>query len=189
MKAYDAIVIGSSAGGMYALKNLIQGLKPGFRIPLIIVQHLSPHSDNYLAHFLDQLGILRVKEADERESIKPGHAYIAPPNFHLLIENDHTFSLTVEEKVNYARPSIDVLFETAAGVFRDRLIGIILTGANHDGANGIKSIRSFGGFTIAQNPATAESDIMPKAAIATGKIDKIWDINEISGFLNSLSNT
>ncbi|HPE44132.1 MAG TPA: chemotaxis protein CheB [Bacteroidales bacterium] len=189
MKTYDAIVIGSSAGGLHALKNLIKGLKPGFRIPLIIVQHLSPHSENYLAHFLDQLGILKVKEADEREKIKQGFAYIAPPNFHLLIEADQTFSLTVEEKVNYARPAIDVLFETAASVYRERLIGIILTGANHDGANGVKVIKAYGGFTMAQNPATAESDIMPKAAIATGKIDKILDINKISDFLNSLNNS
>ncbi len=188
MQAFEAIVIGSSAGGLHALKTLIKGLKPGFDIPIIIAQHLSPHSENYMAHFLDQLNTIKVKEADEREKILAGHAYIAPPNFHLLIENDRTFSLTVEEKVNYARPSIDILFETAAEVFREKLIGIILTGANHDGANGIRKIRFFGGFTIAQNPSSAESDTMPKAAIQTGSILKTMELEEIAVFLNSLLN-
>ncbi len=186
MKAYEAIVIGSSAGGLHALKTLFKGLKPGFNIPIIIAQHLSPHSENYMAQFLDQLNTIKVKEADEREKIKAGYAYIAPPNFHLLIENDRTFSLTVEEKVYYARPSIDILFETAADVFHQKLIGIILTGANHDGANGIKKIQLFGGFTIAQNPGSAESDAMPKAAIKTGNVLKIMELDEIADFLNSL---
>lgn len=186
MRRIEAIVIGSSAGGLHALKQLFLGLRPDFKIPIIITQHLSPHSENYMAQFLDKLVSLNVKEADERERIKHGYAYVAPPNFHLLIEHDRTFSLTVDEKVNYARPAIDVLFETAADTYQEHLAGVILTGANYDGAKGIIKIKECGGTTIAQDPISAEAPAMPTAAIATGKIDFVFNISEIADFLNKL---
>jgi two-component system chemotaxis response regulator CheB len=129
---------------------------------------------------------LKVKEADEKERPANGMAYIAPPNYHLLFENDQSFTLTVDERVNYARPSIDVLFETAAEAYKDTLIGIILTGANTDGSRGLKKIKDFGGLTIVQDPATAESDSMPRAAILTTQVDHVLPIEEIAEFLNSL---
>lgn len=185
-KRYKAVVIGSSAGGLNALKVLFRGLESKFRLPVIIVQHISPDSENYLIHILNDLKKLTVKEADEKERPVKGMAYIAPPNYHLLIEADQTFSLTVDERVNYARPSIDVLFETAAEAYQDTLIGVILTGANNDGSKGLKKIKDLGGFTIVQDPETAEVDSMPRAALLSTRVDKVIPLEEIAPFLNSL---
>lgn len=184
---YKAVVIGSSAGGLDALKTLLSSLRKGFRLPILIVQHQSPQSNKFLPKYLDEHCSMKVKEADEKEKILPGMVYIAPPNYHLLVEEDETLSLSVEEKVNYARPSIDVLFESAAYVYHNTLIGIILTGANNDGSNGMKIIKENGGKTIAQDPSTAYVDIMPKAAIATTQIDHILPINKIGELLNILT--
>ncbi|MBZ0241604.1 MAG: chemotaxis protein CheB [Bacteroidales bacterium] len=183
---YKAIVIGSSAGGLQALKTIISGLSTSFDTPVIVTQHLSSSSDNYLVHFLNQFTHLTVKEADEKETVSRGHVYIAPPNFHLLVEEDFTLSLTVEEKVNFARPSIDVLFETAAEAYKNQLIGIILTGANHDGAKGIVQVKQKGGYTIAQKPDTAEAPAMPQAAINTGFVDQILKLEDIPVLLNKI---
>jgi two-component system, chemotaxis family, protein-glutamate methylesterase/glutaminase len=183
---YKAVVIGSSAGGLNALKDLFRYLDEKFQIPVIIVQHISPDADNYLIHILNDMKKLQVKEADEKEKPERGNAYIAPPNYHLLLEPDQTFSLTIDERVNYARPSIDVLFETAAEAYRDKLIGIILTGANNDGSKGLKRINELGGLSIVQDPETAEVDSMPRAAILAHKVDKVLPIKEIASFLNSI---
>lgn len=183
---YQAVVIGSSAGGLNALKKLFIRLKATFSLPVIIVQHISPDADNYLVHILNDQHKIEVMEAEEKIKPEPGKAYVAPPNYHLLIEPDRTFSLTIDERVNYARPSIDVLFETAADAYRDQLIGIILTGANNDGSKGLKRIKEMGGITIVQDPGTAEVDSMPCAAIRTHKVDKILTIEEIADFLNSM---
>lgn len=184
--SYQAIVIGSSAGGLQALKTLISGLHTTFDTPVLISQHLSPSSDNYLVYFLNQFTHLTVKEADEKETISRGYVYIAPPNFHLLVEEDFTLSLNVEEKVNFARPSIDVLFETAAEAYKNQLIGIILTGANHDGANGIAQIKKNNGYTIAQNPVTSEVPTMPQTAINTGCVDQVLNLKDIPSLLNEI---
>jgi len=185
---YEAVVIGSSAGGLNALKTIFKSLDRSFRIPFIIVQHISPDSENYLIQILNDLNRLNVKEADEKEVPRRGMAYLAPPNYHLLVEPDRSFTLTVDERVNYARPSIDVLFETAAEAYRDALIGIILTGANNDGSKGLKKIKEFGGVTIVQDPENAEVDSMPKAAIRTAKVDHILTLEGIAAFLNDLEN-
>ena len=186
VRKYKAIVIGSSAGGLNALKTLLRNIDREFKIPVIIVQHISPDSENYLIHILNDLKRLKVKEADEKEYPHPGYAYVAPPNYHLLIEPDQSFTLTVDERVNYARPSIDVLFETAAEAFRDHLIGIILTGANNDGSLGLKRIKELGGMAIVQDPDTAEVDSMPKAAILACAVDHVLSLEEIAAFLNNL---
>jgi len=183
---YQAVVIGSSAGGLNALKLLFNELDEKFKLPVIIVQHISPNSENYLIQILNDLKKMSVKEADEKEKPEKGNAYIAPPNYHLLLEPDQTFSLTIDERVNYARPSIDVLFETAAEAYREKLIGIILTGANNDGSKGLKRIKEMGGLTIVQDPETAEVNSMPRAAILASAVDKIMSIKEIAGFLNSI---
>jgi len=187
-RKYKAIVIGSSAGGLNALKTLFGALKPRFHIPIIIVQHISPDSDNYLVQILNEINRLRVKEADEKEQPVPGFAYVAPPNYHLLVEMDQTFTLTVDERVNYARPSIDVLFETAAEAYREQLIGVILTGANNDGTHGLARVHAHGGLTIVQDPSTAEVESMPKSAIQATKVDHILPLKQIADLLNSLDN-
>lgn len=185
---YEAVVIGSSAGGLNALKTIFKSLDRSFRIPFIIVQHISPDSENYLIQILNDLNRLSVKEADEKEVPRQGMAYLAPPNYHLLVEPDRSFTLTVDERVNYARPSIDVLFETAAEAYRDALIGIVLTGANNDGSKGLKKIKEFGGLTIVQDPENAEVDSMPRAAIRTARVDHILTLEGIAAFLNDLEN-
>ncbi len=188
-RKYDAVVIGSSAGGLNALKTIFQGLDGTFPLPVIIVQHISPDSDNYLIHILNDMNKLKVKEADEKESPVAGTAYIAPPNYHLLVESDGTFTLTVDERVNYARPSIDVLFETAAEAWRGKLIGIILTGANNDGSKGLKRIKELGGLAVVQDPETAEVDSMPRAAMLETAVDHLLHLEEIAPLLNQLVNS
>ncbi len=177
---YKAIVLGASAGGFYALRKLIPMLPGEFSIPIVIVQHISPTSDNYMARFLDNLSEIKVKEVDEKEPLLPGHVYIAPPNYHLLIEEDRTISLSTEEKKNYSRPSIDILFETAVLAFGKELIGIILTGANNDGAEGLKKIKEAGGYCIVQDPKEAEANAMPIAAIKKSNPDKILGLTDIA---------
>jgi len=176
---YEAIVIGVSSGGMTALKFIFSTLPAGFSIPIIIVQHVSPRSDNEWIKLLNEKSNLTIKEADEKEKIEPGNVYIAPSNYHLLVEKDKTFSLTIDERVNYARPSIDVLFETAAEAYKNKLIGVILTGSNNDGAIGIKRIKECGGLVIIQDPETAESSYMPASAIATIEPDYILSLEKI----------
>ncbi len=181
---YKAIVIGASAGGLEALRAILTSLNEEFSIPILIVQHISAHSDNYITIHFDSLCNLRVKEADEKEKIESGTVYFAPPNFHMMIEDDLTISFSVDEKVNYARPSVDVLFETAAFTYGTHLIAIVLTGANHDGASGLKKIKEFGGLTIVQDPATAESSAMPLAAIEKASPNHVFSLAEIADFLN-----
>ena len=180
---YEAIVIGVSSGGMNALKFLFSALPVDFSIPIIIVQHIGPHSDNQWIKLLNNNSKLSIKEADEKEKIENGKVYIAPPNYHLLIEKDKTFSLTIDERVNYSRPSIDVLFESAAEVYKNKLIGVILTGSNNDGTNGLKRIKEYGGLTIVQDPATAESSYMPASAIAVVQINYILSLEDIMKLL------
>ena len=179
MHYYEAIVIGVSSGGMNALKIISSTLPAHFNLPIIIVQHLSAHSDSHWIKLLNEKSHLNVKEADEKEKIEKGTIYIAPPNYHLLIEKDKTFSLTIDERVNFARPSIDVLFESAAEAYKNKLIGIVLTGSNSDGTKGIKRIKDCGGLAIIQDPNTADSEYMPKSAIAAIEPDYIVSLEEI----------
>lgn len=185
---YKAVVVGSSAGGINALIKVLSVLPADFPIPIIVVQHLHPESGHHLANILSAKSALKIKQADEKELIKQGWVYLAPPNYHLLIEEDFTFSFSLDAPVNYSRPSIDVLFESAIYAYRQHLIGIILTGANNDGSRGVKKIKEQGGFVIVQDPNTAEADTMPKAAISMTTIDKILPLQEIGLFLLQLVN-
>ena len=180
---FDAIVIGGSAGAMTALSALLPYFPQEYPLPVIIVLHLHPRQDRYFLEHLDKLCVLKVKEANEKENIQAGHVYFAPPNYHLLIENDRTFSLSIEEKVNFSRPSIDVLFESAANVFGPRLAGIILTGANNDGAEGLRLIKEKGGLAIVQDPQTAESRFMPGAALQAVQPDFVFGLAEMGHWL------
>ncbi len=173
-KEIDAIVLGASAGGLPIIKDIIRHLRVDTP-PLIIVQHLSHlHEPSYIEH-LSELGVVRVKEADEKEAILPGTVYLAPGNYHLLIEPDRTFSLSTDDRVNYARPSVNVLFESAAEVYQYRLLGVILSGGNSDGAEGVVRIKAFGGRVYVQDPNTAEVPSMPEAAIRAVTPDLVLD--------------
>ena len=183
---YEAIVIGVSSGGMNAMKVMFSLLPKDFNTPIIIVQHISARSDNQWITFLNDTTNLCIKEADEKEKIEKGTIYFAPPNYHLMIEKNKVFSLTIDERVNFARPSIDVLFESAADAYKDKLIGVVLTGSNNDGTNGIKRIQECGGLTIIQNPETAESSYMPASAIAVIKPDYILPLRDIIKLLIKL---
>jgi len=180
---FEAVVIGVSAGGMDALPVVLAPLSADFPASIIVVQHLHPHSDGFLVTYLGRKCTLPVKEADEKELLQQGMVYMAPANYHLLVESDRSFSLSIEGRVNYCRPAVDVLFESAAEVFRQKLIGVILTGANSDGAAGLKMIKDYGGVAIAQNPETAEASAMPLAAIAVARPDYVLTLPEIADLL------
>lgn len=184
---YEAIVIGASAGGLNALQEVLAPLPADFTLPILVVQHRSPAPGDSLAFSLSASCQLMVKEADDKEPVKPGYVYIAPADYHLLVERDRTLSLSVDAKVCYSRPSIDVLFETAAEAYLSGLVGIILTGANNDGTAGLKRIKEKGGLTIVQDPATAEAAVMPRSAIQENIVDKILSLAEIAAFLVRLS--
>jgi len=184
---YEVIVIGVSAGGMKALGTILPSLPADFALGVIVAQHLHPSAEDALARRLDKSCELTVKLADEKESIAPGVIYIAPPDYHLMVEEERIFSLSLDEPVKYARPSIDVLFETAADAYGSTLVGIVLTGANTDGSHGLKKIKESGGLTVVQDPATAEIETMPRAAIAATQVDHILPLEEIGPFLVGLS--
>jgi two-component system chemotaxis response regulator CheB len=184
---HEAIVIGASVGGWEALKTLLSALPASFPSPIAIVQHISERSESFMAELLNQVSRIAVKEAEDKESLSSGTAYLAPPGYHLLIEPDRSFSLSVDERVNHARPSIDVLFESAAEVFGGTLIGIILTGANADGARGLKTIKEYGGLAIVQNPDDAENPTMPKAALTATEVDYIVSLEQLTTILFQLT--
>jgi len=183
---YKIIVIGASAGGREAFLKVLSPLPEDFPIPIVVVQHVHPTQNMFFIEDMNNQCRLAVKQAEEKEAIQRGKIYFAPPDYHLLIEEDKTFSLSFDEKVNYARPSIDVLFESAADAYASEIIGIILTGANFDGANGLKLIKNSGGLAIVQNPEEAESPTMPKGAINMTKVDHILTLKEIEEFLKKL---
>lgn len=185
-RVYSAITIGGSAGVIDALLKIFSHLPETFSLPIIVVCHLHPRDGGDLIELFSRQVRLKVKEAADKGPIEAGHIYFPTANYHLLVERDRTFALSVDEKVKYARPSIDVLFDSAAVAWEDELIGILLTGANSDGSTGIRAIKQYGGLTIAQDPGEAKHPIMPQAAIDTGDVDHILTIEEISDFLESL---
>lgn len=180
---YKLIVMGTSYGGMNALEVILAALPKTFSIPIAIVQHVAPHPGTYLADHLDGICQLVVKEAEEKDALQAGTAYLAPADYHLLVEDDLTLSLSVEKRVNFSRPAIDVLFESAAYALGSEVVGVILTGANKDGSLGLSRIKENGGLTIAQSPATAEARTMPQRAIDTVAIDHVLPLTEIAPFL------
>ena len=176
-----AIVIGASFGGMEAIQTILTALPSGFKVPVCIVLHIGT---NNICHYLVMLNKhtgFKVKEAEEKEKLAGGTVYFAPPNYHLQLENDCTISLSTDQKINFSRPAIDVLFETASWAYKDKLLGILLTGSNSDGAEGLKAIKKYGGTTIVQNPETANAGKMPGAAIKKETPSFILDLEDIAG--------
>lgn len=184
---YKAVVIGASAGGTVALQKILSALPAKFPLPIVIAQHLHPLQEGAAIIHYAGGSALNVKDADEKESVRAGFVYFAPPNYHLLIEDDHTFSLSIDPKVHFTRPSVDVLFESAADAYGASLIGIVLSGANQDGAAGLLRIKQRGGLTIAQDPQDAEVSYMPKAAIETASPDRVLPAAEICKYLVELT--
>jgi len=178
------VVVGASTGGLKALQLLLSSLPAEFPLPIVIVQHRGADSET-LSGFLRASSQLHVKEPEDKEPIEAGTVYLAPRDYHLLIEN-RSFALSTESPVAYARPSIDVLFESAADEYEDATIGVILTGANRDGARGLMKIKARGGLTIVENPASATSREMPEAAIASSTVDWILPLQEIGPLLEKL---
>ena len=178
------MVVGTSYGGLAALQILLPALAKDFPLPVIVVQHRSKDSDN-LCEFLGRHSALPLGEPNDKDAITPGRVYLAPRDYHLLIERDG-FALSTEAPVGFARPSVNVLFEAAADVYQGHVIGVILTGANTDGARGLAKIKSYGGLCVVEDPASAESRGMPAAAIAATKVDAILPLREIAPYLNRI---
>lgn len=183
---FKAVVLGVSAGGFHALPAVLSYLDRTLPVPVFIVQHLSPLSDTYLVEHLQDICQIEVKLAEDKEAPRPAVIYLAPPDYHLLIEADYSLALSMEDRVNYSRPSIDVLFESAAEVYFDTLIGVIMTGANTDGSKGLREIKRCGGMAVVQAPETAEVDLMPRSAINSVEVDYIVPLDELGAFLNMM---
>jgi two-component system chemotaxis response regulator CheB len=183
--AYQVVVVGTSWGGLAALRTLVGGLPPEFDIPIAIVQHRHRDSDAMLARFLQERTQLLVCEVEDKQPIESGRVFVAPANYHMLIERGH-FSLSLEAPVRYSRPSIDVALTSAANAYGHRSVGVVLTGANADGAEGLRRIADSGGMAVVQDPATAEVPTMPVAAIRAVPTARIFAIDRIAAFLGAL---
>lgn len=189
--AIKAVVIGASAGAVQALLTLLPALPADFPLPVLIVVHVPPDRANALAPLLQSKCRLRVKEAEDKEPISGGVVYLAPSDYHLLVEAGDSLALaagdslalSTDEPVNYSRPSIDVLFESAADAYGDGLVGIILTGANHDGAAGLKAVGAAGGVTVVEDPAAAQASAMPRAALEACPDAAIMTLDAIASYL------
>lgn len=176
---YKAIVIGGSAGSFQGITKILSHVPKDFPLPIIMCLHRLKHVRN---GFIEALSIKSIKEVIEpcdKESVKRGNVYLAPANYHLSVELGHYFSLSTEEMVNNSRPSIDITLETAAFTYRDKLIGILLSGANKDGALGMKKVKDNGGLTVIQDPSECMIDTMPGAALAMTEIDYTLKIDEV----------
>ena len=182
----EAVVIGASAGGFEALLAILRGLPASYPMPLVAVLHLPDNHDSRLAELFGHRLSLQVREARDKEPLAPGTLYFAPSGYHLSIENDRSFSLSGEERVNFSRPSIDVLFASAADAYGKSLAGILLTGANYDGAAGLAGMQVAGGLTIVQDPASAEVSTMPEAALRRMTPDLILPLADIHSVLRML---
>jgi two-component system chemotaxis response regulator CheB len=183
---YELVVIGTSWGGLSALSIIIAALPATFALPIVVVQHRSADAPGMLAELLQARSRLEVVEVDDKQAFTAGHVYIAPPNYHLLVERGF-FSLTTDAPVRYSRPSIDVTLTSAADEYGRRTIGIVLTGANEDGALGLKRIADRGGYAIVQDPETAESPIMPRAALRLVPTARVVPLARIAGYLVTIA--
>ncbi len=182
----DLIAIGGSAGALDALGLIVRALPADFAIPVVVVLHLPATKPSLVASVLGARCALPAREPDDKEPIEPGVLYVAPPNYHLLVERQRSFSLSVDAVVLFSRPSIDVLFESAADACGSAVLGVLLSGANEDGARGLARIKASGGFTVVQSPETADVPAMPEAALRLMPADRVLPPVEIGPFLASL---
>jgi two-component system chemotaxis response regulator CheB len=183
--SFDVVLIGTSTGGLKALQHVLISLPPEFPLPVVIVQHRGKAADNGLCEYLAEFCNMPISEPEDKEPLLPGHIYLAPRDYHLLIENGG-FALSTDAPEAFARPSIDALFESAADEFHQRSIAVILTGANRDGARGLSTIKNRGGLTIVEDPASAACGELPAAAIERTNPDWIVPLHGIAPLLLKL---
>lgn len=182
----SAVAIGASAGAVEALLRILPSLSADFPAPILVVVHVPPDRSNALVPLLQAKCEIKVKEAEDKEPTEPGVVYFAPADYHLLVEHDGSLSLSSEEPVNFARPSIDVLFESAADAFEAALTGVVLTGANEDGARGLKAIMDSGGRGVVEDPAGAYARTMPEAALRASPSARAMNLDAIATYLQNL---
>jgi two-component system, chemotaxis family, protein-glutamate methylesterase/glutaminase len=182
----DRVVIGASAGGVEALDELLPVLPASFRPSLFVVLHLPRERPSLLPEIFRRRCALPVREAEDKEPTEPGTVYFAPPDYHLLVEKTRQLALSADEPIHYSRPSIDVLFETAAEAYGEHLLGIILSGANQDGAAGLQAVREAGGVTVVQQPDSAKVPLMVVSALQRGPADFVLSLPEIASLLGGL---
>ena len=183
---YELVVIGASWGGLHAVRTVLDGLGDSANAAIVLAQHRGPAGGERLAPLLQRHTKLLVREAEDKDRLTPGSVYLAPPDYHTLIESDGTIALSTEAAVRHARPSIDVLFRSAAEAYRERCVGVVLTGANEDGAEGLALIKRLGGVAVVQDPRTAERREMPAAALEATDADLVLPLEEIGLFLRGL---
>ncbi len=183
---YKAIVIGGSAGSFQVVTRILSSFSPNFNMPVFLSLHRLKHVRSGFLEALTMKSKIPIIEPNDKEQIKPGKAYLAPANYHMYIELGNRIALSTEEPVHHSRPSIDLSFITASNVYREKLIGIILSGANHDGAYGLKKVQENGGLTIVQNPKDCQVTTMTEAAISLAKIDHVFSIDQMADFISKL---
>lgn len=182
-----AVAIGASAGGVEALLQLLTGLPKGYPLPVIVVMHVADDRSSLLSEVFGYRLDVPVREASDKQAIEPGTVYFAPAGYHLLVENDLSFSLSCDPREHYSRPSIDVMMDSAADAWGPGLAGFLLTGANEDGAAGLSRIGKAGGLTVVQDPAEAQSSTMPQAAIDLQSPDFVLPLKDIKTLIARLS--
>ncbi|RYE51317.1 MAG: chemotaxis protein CheB [Hyphomicrobiales bacterium] len=185
-QAIRAVVIGASAGGVQALLQILPPLPASYPLPVLIVVHVPPDRDNALVSLFQARCQIQVREAEDKEPVLPGVVYLAPSDYHLLVEKDGTLSLSSDELVNHSRPSIDVLLESSADAFGPELVGVILTGANDDGARGLQAVVEAGGVAIVEDPAEAYASAMPAASLRASPSAKAMKVAAIASYVSSL---
>jgi two-component system, chemotaxis family, protein-glutamate methylesterase/glutaminase len=174
-----AVVMGASAAGGRALVELLSRLPADFRLPIMVVRHLHPDDDGGFAEHLDRASEITVVTVCDKQPITPGQVYVAPANYHLLVERNGTLALSTEGRVSWSRPSIDVLFDSAANVWGPGLMAVLLSGASSDGTQGLGAVKSLGGLTVVQDPATAPYPLMPQSAINVGAAERVMNLKDI----------
>ena len=187
-RQFAAVVIGASAGGVNALLDILPGLPKAYPYPVVVVLHVMKGRQNQLAEVFQQRLAVRVLEAADKDELRPGTLYFAPAGYHLSVEEGGLLSLSQEEPVHFARPAIDITMQSAADVYGEQLVGILLTGANQDGAAGMAAIGAAGGLTVVQDPAEAQVAVMPNEAIRLRQPDLVLTLQEIRNLLLKLEN-
>ena len=183
---FELVVVAASAGGVQALTRLVSELPAGFAQPIVVVQHVDPRHRSLLVEILGRRSAMRVEHAQEGTQLVSGTIYVAPPGSHVLVNPDHTLSLSKAELVHFVRPSADLLFESAAASFTDKVIAVVLTGSGEDGASGVCAVKKMGGTVLCQDEKSSDFFGMPGAAIATGSVDFVLPLDEIAAALVSL---
>jgi len=183
----DAVVIGASAGGIEALSVLLPALQPNMVVAFFVVLHVPRERPSLLVEIFQRRCALPVREPEDKEPVAPGTVYFSPPDYHMLVEKERRIALSADEPVHFSRPSIDVLFESAADAYAERLLGVILTGANQDGASGLEAIHRAGGVTVVQEPESALMPFMTLSALQRAPADHVLSLERIADLLRTLA--